>query len=75
MSRYRSDMANILFQNNVESQIDVKIHAGHCRKCGYLLQNGENVECSKTAFLSECVHAHEPMAATPLDQKGIESIF
>ena len=70
MSQYCSDMANLLFQNNVNSQIDVKIHADHCRKCGYLLQNGENVVCSKIAFLSECVHTHDPMAATPLDKKA-----
>ena len=70
MSQYCSDMAYLLFSNNVKSQSDVKIHAGHCRKCGYLLQNGENAICSKIAFLSECVHSHEPMAATPLDKKA-----
>ena len=68
MSQYCSHMANLVFQNNVVSQIDVKIHAGHCRECGYLLHNGENV-CSKVAFLSDCVHTYEPIAATPLDRK------
>ena len=70
MSQYCSGMANLLFQNNVLIQIDIKIHAGHCRKCGYLLQNGENVLCSKIAFLSESLHAHEPTAATRLDKKA-----
>ena len=63
-------MAYLLFQNNVESQIDVKIHASHCRKCGYVLQNGENVVCSKIAFLSECFHTYEPITATHVDKKA-----
>ena len=76
MSQYCYDMVNLLFQNNVESHIDVKIHAGHCRKCGYLLQNVENIVFQNSFLsLSECVHPHEPLEVTPNIDKKAQHAF
>ena len=69
MSQYCSGMANILFQNNVESEIG-KSHAGHWRKCGYL-QNVENVTSMfRNSFLFQNVFTHMNQWQQHLDKKA-----